>query len=399
MADRALYRAKASGRARIEIGRRQRYLTLRARRVSTVGKLTGSAAREVAAEVQAAALVPAQRRAHDQFGADDQVAQFQQVPGDAEVGVVVVDLAAQQLDAVQGALKSLRRSDDTHVVPHHEPKFVPVVRDHHLFVRVFDLAFVPGRQLGAGRPGAAQHTLGAAAAEHDTFEQGVAGQPVGPVQPGIGRLAHRVQAGQVGPALDVGDHAAAGVVGRRHDRDRLAGDVDAQLRAAGVDGREVRAQEVLALVGDDRSRVEPDMVDAVLLHLEVDRPGHDVARRQFGALVVGRHEALADPVGPRQVQGRALAAQRLGDQEAALLRVVQAGRVELDELHVADPAAGAPGHRDAVAGGGVGVAGVAVDLADAAGGQHDGAGRQRLDAARGPCRARRRRSSAAVRCA
>ncbi len=51
-------------------------------------------------------------------------------------------------------------------------------------------------------------------------------------------------------------------------------------------------------------------------------------------------------------------------------RVVQAGRVELDELHVRDPAARAPGHRDAVAGGGVGIGGVEVDLAGAAGRQH-----------------------------
>ncbi len=35
-----------------------------------------------------------------------------------------------------------------------------------------------------------------------------------------------------------------------------------------------------------------------------------------------------------------------------------------------DAAAGAPGHRDAVAGGGVGIGGVQVDLAGAAGGQH-----------------------------
>ena len=84
--------------------------------------------------------------------------------------------------------------------------------------------------------------------------------------------------------------------------------------------------------------------------------------------------------GPRQLELRTFAAQRLGDEEAALLRVVQAGRVELDELHVADAAAGAPGHGDAVAGGGVGVAGVAVDLAHAAGGQHHRRGAQRLDA-------------------
>ena len=52
------------------------------------------------------------------------------------------------------------------------------------------------------------------------------------------------------------------------------------------------------------------------------------------------------------------------------MRVVQAGRVELDELHVRHPAAGAPGHGDAVAGGGVGIGGVEIDLAGAAGGQH-----------------------------
>ena len=64
--------------------------------------------------------------------------------------------------------------------------------------------------------------------------------------------------------------------------------------------------------------------------------------------------------------------------------------MELDELHVGDPAAGAPGHGDAVAGGGVGVAGVQVDLAGAAGGQHDAARarRSRPGRVRGPGRRR-----------
>ena len=83
----------------------------------------------------------------------------------------------------------------------------------------------------------------------------------------------------------------------------------------------------------------------------------------------------------RQREQCALAAHGLGDQEAAFLRVVQARRVELDELHVADAAAGAPRHRDAVTGGGIGVRGVAVDLAGSAGGQHHGRRRQRVDAA------------------
>jgi hypothetical protein len=88
--------------------------------------------------------------------------------------------------------------------------------------------------------------------------------------------------------------------------------------------------------------------------------------------VVGRHEARA----VRQAQQAALAAQGLGDQEGLGVRVVQAGRVELDELHVRHPAAGAPGHGDAVAGGRVGVGGVEIDLAGAAGGERRVAGAQ-----------------------
>ena len=57
-----------------------------------------------------------------------------------------------------------------------------------------------------------------------------------------------------------------------------------------MDGREVLPQEHLA----EMACVEPDMVDAVLLHLEVDRAGDDVARCQFAARVVTLHEALAD---------------------------------------------------------------------------------------------------------
>jgi hypothetical protein len=116
------------------------------------------------------------------------------------------------------------------------------------------------------------------------------------------------------------------------------------------------------------------MVQPVFLHLEVDGTRHDVARRQFTARIVVLHETRA--IGQRQVP--ALTPQRFGDEKAALLRVIQAGRVELDELHVADTATGAPGHGNAVAGGGVGVAGVAVDLAHAAGGQHHGGSGQGL---------------------
>lgn len=66
----------------------------------------------------------------------------------------------------------------------------------------------------------------------------------------------------------------------------------------------------------------------------------------------------------------AFAAYRFGDQKRFCLRMVEAGRVKLDEFHVGDAAASAPAHGDAVAGGDIRVAGVQVDLARAAGGEH-----------------------------
>ena len=81
----------------------------------------------------------------------------------------------------------------------------------------------------------------------------------------------------------------------------------------------------------------------VALDLVVDRAGDDVARRELGALVVIGHEAMA---GDGVLQDPALAAYRLGDQEVLDLEIVEAGRVELHELHVGDPAARPPRHRD-----------------------------------------------------
>jgi hypothetical protein len=69
-------------------------------------------------------------------------------------------------------------------------------------------------------------------------------------------------------------------------------------------------QELGRLVRD----VEIDAVQPVLLHLEVDRARHDVARRQFGALVVVGHEAVRRGAG---AEVAALAAHRLGDEEGS----------------------------------------------------------------------------------
>ena len=94
---------------------------------------------------------------------------------------------------------------------------------------------------------------------------------------------------------------------RRYDGNRLAGDIDAQLEATGMDIREMRPDEFLALVGD----VQIDAIQTALLHFEVDGASDDVTRREFGAVVMPRHEAGAI----RQTEQAAFAAHRFGDQE------------------------------------------------------------------------------------
>ncbi|EXI69489.1 MAG: hypothetical protein AW07_04232 [Candidatus Accumulibacter sp. SK-11] len=173
--------------------------------------------------------------------------------------------------------------------------------------------------------------------------------------------------------MQVADDTAAGIVRRWDDRNRRPADVDAEIAAARENVRKVLGEKRRRLVRD----VEIDAVESPFLHLEVDRPCHNVARCQFAAGVVPRHEAAA--VG--QQQPAALAADRLRYQEGLGLRVVEAGRMELDELHVRNPAAGAPRHRNAVTGRGVGVGRVEVDLARSAGSEQRAAGAEGQDLA------------------
>ena len=159
--------------------------------------------------------------------------------------------------------------------------------------------------------------------------------------------------------------AAHVVVDGRQNRDRLFGDVD-----AGEDlGRFRDARQ--PLVQDGRVEVIEVQVDVVLVRADAatfaDLDGHGAADHVArGQVLHGRrialHEALALGVG----QVSALAAGALGDQAAG---AVDAGRVELDELHVLQRQAGAQHHGVAVAGAGVGRGGAEIGAAVTAGGQ------------------------------
>ena len=147
-------------------------------------------------------------------------------------------------------------------------------------------------------------------------------------------------------AVEVGRDAAHVVVHGRHDRDRLAGHVD-----AGEDARGFR-NAGQALVQDRRIEMVEVQVDVVLELADAaafaDLDGHrardHVARREvLGRRRVALHEALALGIGDIG----AFAARAFGDQAAG---AVDAGRVELHELHVLQRQAGAQHHGVAVAG-------------------------------------------------
>ena len=177
--------------------------------------------------------------------------------------------------------------------------------------------------------------------EHQAFEQRVGRQPVGAVEPRLGHFARGIEPGRIGTAVDIHQHPAAGIMLRGDDGDRLRRDVDAQPDELVVDVGEMLTDELGRLVAD----VEVDEIEPVALDLIVDRARDDVARGKLGALVVIGHEAVA---GARVLEDPALAAHRLGDQEILDLEIVEAGRVELHELHVRHAAARAPRHRDPV---------------------------------------------------
>ena len=170
----------------------------------------------------------------------------------------------------------------------------------------------------------------------------------------------------------------------RGDGDQLGDRVDAVLAADAEDGGEAPAprksiQCRSARVGAQVARVEPHVRLPGLDHPAGDGLGHHVAWREVGELVLALHEAPSLEVD----EERALAAHRLGDQRLLALGVgaePHHGRVELDELEVAQPGSGAQRDRHAVAGGDAGVGRLAEHLAEAARREHDRAAVHGTDA-------------------
>ena len=181
---------------------------------------------------------------------------------------------------------------------------------------------------------------------------------------------HGVEAGDGRLPVEIRHDAAHLVVGGRRDGHAAREQVGAGLAQTGDDVGEAARDRGRGRGPRSRGR------RCAALELRVDGAGHDVARGQVALRVDALHDATAVPGD----QGRALAAQRLGQQEAVARRAGrERGRVELHELHVGHPGAGAVGQGDAVSGGAGRVGGAGPERAGAPGREDRGPGAQLED--------------------
>ncbi len=157
---------------------------------------------------------------------------------------------------------------------------------------------------------------------------------------------------------------------RRVNRNRIGERLDTQVGAGELGdvrklGFDVRRLQV--------GQVQEDVVlvwtaTAAFANLVGHGAGDDVTRCQ---VLDGRCVALHEAFAVRVAQDGAFATCTLGEQDA---QAGQAGRVELEELHVFQRDAVAEGNAHAVTGEGVGVGGGLEDLAGSAGGEDHGLG-------------------------
>ena len=127
------------------------------------------------------------------------------------------------------------------------------------------------------------------------------------MQSGHRYFARGVEARNRSRGVEVGDHAAAHIMRGRNHRNRFFGQIKSVAEASLIDVGKALADEP----GVAMTQIQINAIEAVALHLGIDRAGDDIARRQLRVGGVALHERRA--VG--ELQDRALAAQRLRDQK------------------------------------------------------------------------------------
>ena len=96
--------------------------------------------------MQSTRLMAEARAVDDEFGAGNEVAQFDQIGGDLILPVVVVDFLFEQAHALFGLFEAFVAAHDADVVPHGLAQRVPRVGNHDGFVGGDDARGVPFEQ-------------------------------------------------------------------------------------------------------------------------------------------------------------------------------------------------------------------------------------------------------------
>ena len=170
------------------------------------------------------------------------------------------------------------------------------------------IPFAHGRDVRRLLPEVRRGRAGRPVREDERFQEGIACQAVRPVHSRHARFSRGVQPEYAGAAVDVGHHAAAGVVCRRDDGDRFLRDIQFELsQTFFVDVGEVLSQ----LFGREMAEVQQDEVIPPLFEFGIDRVRDDIAGSQRPPLVVHLHELVA----VAGLQHPAISPDRLGDEE------------------------------------------------------------------------------------
>ena len=153
----------------------------------------------------------------------------------------------------------------------------------------------------------------------------------------------------------------------------VLGNIDPVAQTGAGDVRKAFANKFWRLVGN----VQVDAARSSTLHFGVDGSGNNIAGSEFAAGIVAVHKAVTFFV----YEDRALASNRLRNQEGTRFGMIQAGGMKLDELHVGDARASSPGHRQPVSRGNGRICRVEINFTAAAGGQHNAIAAQSEDLA------------------
>src|SRR5690625_3869248 len=93
--------------------------------------------------MQTAALLSLQSRFDNQMRDLNQVSQFKKLWIDRKIPIILLNFRLQVFDSRTGAKEAFGRSDDSDIIPHRQPKFVPVVRKNDSLIRIISAMIDP----------------------------------------------------------------------------------------------------------------------------------------------------------------------------------------------------------------------------------------------------------------